>query len=195
MSIATSATGTWTDSFRTPGPRQRAGPSGFTLLELLVVLVVVGVLLTAAALSMRGDPAMDLLREEANRLLALARLARDEAVLRGEELGLRVEPGRYAFLIQQREQWVPLDDVAVFRPRPIPDLLTLRLEVDGVEVSTRGVEERGRAGRLPHVVLWSSGEVTPFTAVLTLTENPLAEYSLVGTAAGALTLRRLDGRG
>jgi len=159
------------------------------------VLVVVGVLLTAATLSMRGDPALDLLREEANRLQALTRLARDEAVLRGEELGLRVEPGRYAFLIHQHERWVPLDDVAVFRPRPIPELLTLRLEVEGMEVSTQGVEERGRAGRLPHVVLWSSGEVTPFVAVLTLTENPAAEYSLVGSAAGMLTLRRLDESG
>ncbi|MCU0936997.1 MAG: GspH/FimT family protein [Gammaproteobacteria bacterium] len=159
------------------------------------MLVVVGVLLTAAALSMRGDRAGDLLREEANRLVALTRLARDEAVLRGEELGLRVEPGRYAFLIHQRERWVPLDDVAVFRPRPIPDLLTLRLEVDGVEVSTQDVEERGRAGRLPHVVLWSSGEITPFVAVLTVTEDPTAEYSLVGSAAGTLTLRRLDENG
>jgi len=194
MSTATSVTGTWTDPSSpcpSPGP---AGRRGFTLVEILVVLVVVGVVLTAAVLSLRVGPGAELLQEEGKRLLALTRLARDEAVLRGEEIGLRVEPGRYAFLVLKREGWVPVGDAPVFRPRELPAVLTLRLTVDGVDVSARGSRSRGADG-LPDVVLWSSGEVTPFVAVLSLAETPNEGLALVGTAAGSLTLRRLDGRG
>jgi len=159
-----------------------------------VVLIIVGVVLSAAMLSMRGDRRADILREEAERLLALTRLAREEAIMRGQELGLRVETDQYVFLVRRERDWAPVESEGVFRPRPIPPELTLRLQVDGVEVAASGSgDRRGRGAKgLPHVALWSSGEVTPFLAVLGIPDED-ERYTLEGRANGALTLKRHAG--
>jgi general secretion pathway protein H len=167
---------------------------GFTLLELLAVIVIIGVVLTFATLSLRGDRRADLLQEEAERLLALTRLAQDEAVLRGEEIGLRVGTDRYEFLTYATDRWVAVEQDAVLRAREVPPELTLELEVEGYK-SARD-RQGTRAGRAsgPDVVLWSSGEVTPFRAVMRVA-GAGEGYTLDGTLDGTLTLTRFSDDG
>ena len=63
---------------------------GFTLIEILVVLVVVGITLAFATLSVNPSGPSDRLNIEAQRLLALTQDAADEAeVLGGRRLGSR----------------------------------------------------------------------------------------------------------
>lgn len=166
---------------------RRSSAGGFTLLELLAVVVIIGVVLTFATLSLRGDRRADLLREEAERLLALTRLAQEEAVLRGEEIGLRVGPDRYEFLTYATDRWVALEEDAVLRAREVPPELTLELEVEGY--TSAGGRQGPPAGRAagPDVVLWSSGEVTPFRAVMRVA-GAEEGYTLDGTLDGALRL-------
>lgn len=160
-----------------------------------MVIVIVGVVLSAATLSLRGDRRLELLQEEAERLHALTRLAREEAILRGEEIGVRFDTGGYGFLGLDGQRWVSLERDGVFRPRALPPELTLRLEVDGAEVYLEDREGTGGNRPLPHVVLWSSGEVTPFRAFLGLADRYEAGYRLDGRPAGTLALHALDEAG
>lgn len=177
-----------------PGPARAAGPGftpGFTLIELLVVLVVIGVVLTAASLSLRGDRRADLLQEEAERLVALTRLAREEAIQRGQELGLRFDADRYTFLGFEGDRWEPLAGDPIFRQRSLPAEVRLRVVVEGVSLE-RIRARRARARQAaPDVVLWSSGEVTPFQAVLEVSGLE-ASYALDVRAAGTLQLQRRE---
>lgn len=70
-------------------------PRGFTLLEVLVVMLIIGVLATTLSLSLALD-AHRALEDEAYRL---ARVLEQgvEAARAGEALGLVLEPGGYAF--------------------------------------------------------------------------------------------------
>jgi len=61
---------------------------GFTLLELLVVVVVVAILFTYTTLAIRSDSPEDVIKKEAQRMGRLVQLALEESILRGEEYGI-----------------------------------------------------------------------------------------------------------
>jgi general secretion pathway protein H len=63
---------------RTSVPGNEARPAGFTLVELLVVVALVGIVAGMVTLSLR-DPAQTRLEEEAGRLAVLLESARTEA--------------------------------------------------------------------------------------------------------------------
>ena len=140
---------------------------GFTLVELLVVLFIIGVMVSLVGLSLRGDPLDGQLREETRRLAALLELAAEDALLETRELAVRFEPDGYRFLRLQQGQWVTLAE-GVLRPRRLtPGLeLELRLREDGPALEPPD-------GDAPQVYILSSGEMTPFTLRL---RSPQHDY-------------------
>lgn len=134
------------------------GQCGFTLIELLAVLVIVGIILTFAALSAGGDSRARELEREARRFVAIAGLARDEAVLRSEQLAIDFAEDGYEFLILHDGKWLPLADDPQFRARALPPGVELDLELADVPPLTLTEEDENS----PEVFLLSSGEMTPF---------------------------------
>jgi general secretion pathway protein H len=81
--------------------------AGFTLLELLVVLVIAGIMLGAVAFNaMPGE--RKILQNEAQRIALLLQLARDEAIVRNRPIAFEAESDRYRFLIREENTWQPL---------------------------------------------------------------------------------------
>ena len=97
-------------------PPLRRTAAGFTLLELLVVLVIAGIMLGAIALNaVPGD--RQVVQSEAQRVALLLQLARDEAIVRNRPIAFEADQDRYRFLIRQNDNWEMLAQDAVLRER------------------------------------------------------------------------------
>jgi general secretion pathway protein H len=114
-------------------PPRKHGAKGYTLVELLVVLVVLGVMLGLVSLSIVPDPRAKLQRD-AERLETLFALAAEEAQLTSRPIAWRGDEHGYAFFRRDRDQWVPFEGDAQFRARSW-DLTPLRLTLAASDVS------------------------------------------------------------
>lgn len=85
---------------------------GFTLVEMLVVLVIMGLLAGTVVLTW---PAGGALRDDASALAARATLAAEESILSGTAMGLDVSAQGYAFYRMENGAWREVDDERAFR--------------------------------------------------------------------------------
>lgn len=109
---------------------------GFTLLELLVVLVIVGMTLGAVVLNVNPGQ-RQLLYNEAQRIAQLMQLARDEAIVRNQAIAFETDSTRYRFLIREANEWRPLLGDELLRERSYR-IAPLSLRLDPVITNSQG---------------------------------------------------------
>jgi general secretion pathway protein H len=80
---------------------------GFTLIELMVVIAIIG-LMSAAVIFNLPDPRGNLV-DEAERFAARMVAARDEAVITARETRVRVTQTGYAFDKRRRGEWTAIE--------------------------------------------------------------------------------------
>jgi type II secretion system protein H len=106
---------------------------GFTLLELLVVIVIIGIVISGTLLALGATGQDRGLQEERDRLTALVDYVRDRGALMTTEYGILCGQHGYRFVYydDRTMQWAPetLDDT--LRERKLPDGLSLQLIVEG----------------------------------------------------------------
>ena len=109
---------------------------GFTLIEILVVIVIIGIITVGVVLSMSFTGPDRELRTEGERLADLMNYAQEQGELQTRELGLYCTDHGYRFLAfdARRQLWVPMDDDDAMRPRTLPDAIHLQLQIEGREV-------------------------------------------------------------
>lgn len=193
--------------------------SGFTLIEIMVVMVIIGVLATLVSLSISGRAVDDRMQAESRRLQQLLRLASDEAQAKGLEIGLRQTLDGFEFLVPDPAgaRWNVLQE-GPFRPRQVPAPFYLELRVDGRVVrpvrpaprptadDSNADEDKQAKGSTgddpdrkdpdaiePQVLILSTGEMTPFTLDLRL-KDLRTYYRIQGNALGELDSQRLQER-
>jgi general secretion pathway protein H len=156
---------------------------GFTLLELMVVIVIIGVILTFAGLSTGGDSRAEQMQREATRLMALIDMASEQAILRSEQLAIRFGDEDYEFMLLQEGKWAALQDDGPLRARELPKGIELRLELE--ENPPPGL--KAEDAEAPQVFLLSSGEMTPFTLTFSAPESE-QRYVVKASLLGRLEL-------
>jgi len=179
---------------------------GFTLIELMVVIVIVAILFTYTTLAIRGNAPEDAIKEEARRLERLTELALEESVLRGEEYGIEFFIDGYRFLRFTGEKWEALTQDSILRHRDLPENMELEAHLEDSplvialssdllsddkvkldEVEDAEVEEEPTEKIYPHIYLLSSGEIAPDFDVRLYLPGIKTSYFVKGNFDGELS--------
>ena len=150
--------------------------AGFTLLEIVVVVLLLSIMLGLVAVNLGSDD-RDELREEAQRLALLINTAQQDAILEGQVLALALEPGGYHFMrLTDTGTLQPITQDALLRARELPSDIKIRaLEIAGKE-TTESEKPNG-------IVLQPSGELDEFTITL---QKGLLRWQVKGSLADGI---------
>ena len=157
--------------------------AGFTLLEVILVVLLSGLLVSAVVVNFSWDNRDDKLEQEAHRFQQLFHYAAETALMRQQEWGVVIKPNGYEFLVYQAEddRWLPVDTPASMAWHELPAGQALKLELEGLpwqedsllgelNWDTDALEEQQRqtddVAVLPHIFILSSGEITPFQLIV-----------------------------
>jgi len=155
---------------------------GFTLAEMLVVILVIGLAAGFAYARLDADPRQSMERE-ARRLAAALEHAASLAQWRNQTLGVAASGAAYRFWRREPgadgDRWVPVTDDDVLQAHALPvDIVATVRDYAGQPVSTDAI--------LP---LAASGRNEPYTIVVTspewrvlLVADPLNRVALTATA-------------
>ena len=144
------------ENYNSPHSYRPESCGGFTLIEIIVVMLIIGIVLSVISVNLSPDRE-SAVREEAQRLALLLQTAQQEAILQGKVLAVTLEREGYAFqILNEKLEFKPLDGDEVLRVRLLPPGIV----ISGVDIE--GAPENNDKDP-PRLILLPTGELPAFT--------------------------------
>jgi general secretion pathway protein H len=158
--MPTLATGTSSNS-RQADVRLRS--AGFTLIELMIVVFIIGIMTAAVVIAFGGDRRDTELDKEAQRLDALFDYVREQAELQTRDYGFRMNDRAYSFVVFDvlQNQWRAAEEDDALRERKFPEGLRPSLVVEGRAVVLTKKKPTIDDFK-PQVMIFANGDLTSF---------------------------------
>jgi general secretion pathway protein H len=182
---------------------------GFTLIEIMLVLVLLSVSSLAVVMSLPENSNKQL-EQQAVRFYQLVQLLSEDALLNGSDFGVRVNESQaeYRFLTLSAQGWKEMEESRYFTHVKLEDDLQIAIELGGSvwldkdrlfdtgslfnEEMFDDLNEENKV-KPPQIMLLSSGEITPFTVTFSAASKVKSsdrKWRVITEQAGLVTLLR-----
>ncbi|MGV6850919.1 MAG: type II secretion system minor pseudopilin GspH [bacterium] len=131
---------------------------GFTLFELLLVLLVIGIMTASVVLSggiVRQDRQ---LRSESERIQALLELACEEAVMRNQMVGALFDKSSLSFMSWTGDLWQVYGEQDTLHPQILSDQILRHLTQNGQQLELTQQDNTLK----PQILCFSNGTISEF---------------------------------
>ncbi len=152
----------------------RKSSTGFTLLEILVILLIVGLIASVVVVSISGSNYKTELRSATYKISRQIELARNESTFRNELWGIEIKRNTMRFLKFDpvTETWNSQTKRA-YISHQLSENFELKLETKDVQQSSQSDELEDST---PNLIIEPSGEITPFEITIEYIPQNLAWY-------------------
>ncbi len=165
---------------------------GFTLLEVLVVIALIGLIISSVQFNFSGKRPEDTLKRVSHQFTALFENAANYGLLNNVELGLYIDKNSYRFLGYDGIKWNEIAQQDWLARQELPEGVTLTLRLDDLPIeepllfdssvftekneeflSYQSVDEDTVQEKkfLPQVYMLSGGDITPFSLTFHFNEE------------------------
>jgi general secretion pathway protein H len=162
---------------------------GFTLIEVMVVIVLIGLMASLVQFNFSGNNPEDKLKHESARFAAIFEVAAEYGMLNNIELGLVVKKDNYQFLAYDGTQWTEIPEQDWQANVTLPEEIELSIELDDLPIEepllfdadtfkekneddfTLLSKEEREKKIIPQVYILSGGDLSPFSVTFRLAEE------------------------
>jgi general secretion pathway protein H len=166
---------------------------GFTLIEILVVMLVIGVAATFAMLRFGDFGQTRRMQNTTTELYLLLRTAQQQSILQPAILGWVIKENGfefYQFIVKrQTGSWQPLSRDRLFGFHAVDNKIFLQLHAENSSPLPE-TQDQDQTTVIPKLLFLPSGYVTPFTIRIGL-RNHSPVYEISGNAAGNIQMQEL----
>ena len=176
--------------------------TGFTLIEVMVVIVLIGLMASVVQFTVNGNEPEKLLQKESERFAAVFNSAAEFSLLNNVELGLLIEENTYQFLGFDGKKWQPVAESEILAPYNLPENIIITLSLDDLpldetplinalkeneesDLAFSGSELNEEEKLTPQVYILSGGDLTPFTLRFEFSDS-FTEYADIHYLVSAL---------
>ncbi|WP_220769965.1 type II secretion system minor pseudopilin GspH [Shewanella sp. MBTL60-007] len=199
------ATGIYRTSNKMILPRVKlARQTGFTLMEVLLVVLLMGLAATAVTLGMGGASKEKALERTAQQFMMATEMVLDETVLSGHFVGIVIEDTSYKFVYYDEGKWKPLEQDRLLAERQMEPGVEMVLVLDGLPLVQEDEEQDSwfdeplieksadekKKFPEPQIMLFPSGEMSAFELSFVSKDEMQQDIEVVvfGDALGRLRM-------
>ena len=159
---------------------------GFTLIEVMLVIVLIGVMVSAVQFTFSGNKPEQLLEQNSARFAGIFDVAAEYGLLNNVELGLFIEENSYQFLGYDGVSWSPIADNPLFEVYTLPEGIEITLQLDDLPIEAPQLfdssvlinedeeesftDDAEKKKTIPQVYMLSGGDITPFSLTFSLAD-------------------------
>lgn len=152
-------------------------PKGFSLIEILVVLLIVGITMGFAMMAFGDFGETRRITVTAEQFIQYVKLAQQQAILETRTLGIAFNNNSYQVLhLSQQGNWSPMGDKHIFHRQQFPKELSYRFRNTIIK------------HRTPQIIINASGDMTAFTLDFG-TNKQTVIATISGASNGAITIQ------